>query len=209
VTLARRVANLVPLNNAKGLVQTKWGIWLAVRQARRSCQSHPAAVRICWDLDNTLADSGSLIRLGKSMQDAVREAEPVRNMLVFFEGMRTAFPDAEHFVLTARVRSMRPDTLAWLRRHGVASRDSAVCFVPHAEAKPRVWRQLARGARLVIIDDLSFEHEAEQPRVYDDLVASAKRTACAYIGIDQIAEIAKTSQAAESAVARLAQVLSA
>jgi hypothetical protein len=207
--LSRSVAKLLRLNKAKGLVLAKWGVWIAVRQARRSCRSHPAAVRICWDLDNTLADSGSLVRIGKPLQDAVREAEPVPNMLVFFEAMRTAFPDAEHFVLTARLRSMRPDTLTWLRRHGVASRDSAVCFVPHAEAKPRVWRQLARGARLVIIDDLSFEHEAEQPRVYDELVAFAEQTACAYVGIDQISEIASNSKAAENAVGRLAQTLSA
>jgi hypothetical protein len=174
---------------------------VAVRQARRSCRSRPAEVRICWDLDNTLADSGSLIRLGKRLQDAVQEAEPVPNMLRFVEAMTAALPEAEHIVLTARLGSMRPDTITWLRRHAVQPSHGAVFFVPYAEAKPRVWRQLARGSRLVIVDDLSRGHEGDRPSVDHDLVEAARATASVYLGLDEITQIAADPKGVERIIA--------
>jgi hypothetical protein len=135
--------------------------------------------------------------MGRRLQDAVVEARPVPNMLALYEMMRTKLPDAEHFILSARMRSMRHDTFVWLRRHGLAPRDGAVCFVPYAKAKPKVWRQLARDARLVIVDDLSYNHESQEPSVYHDLIDFAERTACVYIGLDEIAKVSANSQAVE------------
>src|SRR5436190_22556548 len=134
---------LFVLSTAKGLVLSRWATWAAVKQARRSCKSRPADVWICWDLDNTLASSGVLLRLGTRLKDAVVEAQAVPNMLALYEAIRTKVPEAEHFILSARTRSMRGDTLVWLRRHGFQPSEGSVCFVPHAGAKPRVWRQLA------------------------------------------------------------------
>jgi hypothetical protein len=146
-------------------------------------------VRVCWDLDNTLVDSGTLLRAGKLLQDAIVEAQPLRNMLEFYAAMRTSLPDAEHFILSARRSAMRADTLAWLERNGVAARADAICFVPRAEAKIAVWRQLARDARLVIVDDLSYRHESERPLVHQELVQEARRFGCIYVGLEQIAQI--------------------
>ena len=185
----------------------RWETWAAVKQARRSCKSHPAKVRFCWDLDNTLANSGVLIKFGTRLQDAIVEAQAVPNMLALYEAIRTRLPEAEHFILSARMRSMRGDTLMWLRRHGVEPRDGALCFVPHPEAKPRVWRQLARDARLVIVDDLSYNHESDTPSVYNDLVVSAEQTASVYIGLTQITNIAAHSHAAEEIAARTVEAL--
>jgi hypothetical protein len=148
-------------------------------------------------------DSGSLIRDGKRLEQAVVEARPVANMLEFYDLVRRRLPDAEHFILSARRRSMRGDTIAWIRRHGLTSRAAAVCFVPYAEAKREVWRQLAQDSQLVIIDDLSYNHESNQPSVYHDLVAAAERTACVYVGLKQIDEISRNSDSMDAAAARI------
>lgn len=176
----------------------RWQGWAAIRQARRVHRSNPAAIRVCWDLDNTLVDSGTLIHAGRTLRDAVVEAKPIPNMFEFYETMRSRLPEADHFILSARVRSMRHDTLIWLTNHGFVATHRVVCFVPSAAAKAKVWQQLARDARLVIIDDLTYDHESKQPSTYDDLVTVAKRTACVYIGLQQIAEIAEQSAAVET-----------
>jgi hypothetical protein len=205
--MVRRLAKYLLLDKPKAFAVTRWQIWVAIRQARRICRSHPAEVRICWDLDNTLADSGSLIRLGKRLQDTVQDAEPVPNMLHFVQAMTAALPEADHIVLTARLSSLRPDTLTWLRRHAVKPSHGAVFFVPYAEAKPRVWRQLARGSRLVIVDDLSRGHEGDRPSVDHDLVEVARTTTSAYLGLDEITQIAADPNNVERIIAIVVESL--
>jgi hypothetical protein len=179
----------------------------AVRQARQLCRSEAAAVRVCWDLDNTLVDSGTLLRAGKHLNDAVVEAEAVPNMLDFYATVSARLPHAAHFILSARTCSMRADTLAWLRRNGVTLADAAICFLPYPSAKPKVWRQLARGAKLVIVDDLSYNHESDQRQIYDDLVRSAQGTASVYVGIDEIARIAEDRSTVDAVASRVVQAL--
>jgi hypothetical protein len=186
---------------------TKWEVMSAVRQARRACYSHPATVRVCWDLDNTLANSGALVRAGKPLRDAIVETGPVPNMLEFYKAMQTGLPDAEHFILSARARSVRAETFKWLERYGVSSRDGAVCFVPFVEAKPKIWRHLARDTRLVIVDDLSYAHENDQPSIYEDLVKVARESAHIYIGLDEITQIAASSFALESVTSKVLEAL--
>ncbi len=161
----------------------------AVSQAAEFCRSRPAPVRICWDLDNTLSDSGVLLRSGLALDDAIVRAAPVRNMLTFYETLSSRLPEAEHFILSARRRSMRPDTVRWMKRYGLWAEEPRLCLVPRAGAKVRIWRQLARDAALVIIDDLSFDHERESPSLYRSLIRRAEGLAVVYVGLDQIAEI--------------------
>jgi hypothetical protein len=52
----------------------------------------------------------------------------------------------------------------------------------------------------VIVNDLTYDHEAEAPSVYHDFVETARRTAAVYIGVDEIARIADDPDA----VARIA-----
>jgi len=191
------------------MAHTRWEVWLTLRQARLLRRSRPAAVRICWDLDNTLVDSGTLLRGGKRLEDAIVEAEPVPNMLAFYETMRGELPNAEHFIVSARTRSMRANTLAWLKRQGLMPTDGAVLFVPYPEAKLRVWRELARGAQLVIVDDLSYNHESSKPSIYHELVGSAESLASVYVGLDQIARIAQNSDAVEAVAFRTIETLAA
>jgi hypothetical protein len=186
----------------------KWDVRAAVRQAR-NLRSSPGVIRICWDLDNTLVNSGALLRAGGTLEDAIVQAEPVPNMLDLFAAIRTALPDAEHFILSARMRGVRRETLAWLSRHGLSLADAAICFVPYAQAKPKVWEELAREARLVIVDDLSYNHEQEQVGVYRDLVDVAERIAYLYIGLTEIAEIARDPGAVAAVVTRTARSLAA
>lgn len=153
-------------------------LWTASRRLRRV----RAPVVICWDLDNTLVDTGSLLRAGRPLTEAVAIAEPMPGMLAFVTAVRAALPGAAHVVLSVRTRGMRSDTLAWLHRHDVAIAPAAVCLAPSAESKPVLWRQLAAGARLVVVDDLAHGHETGALRSYDDLVAQAERIADVYLG---------------------------
>ena len=185
----------------------RWRTGAALRQARRFDRAHPAKIRVSWDLDNTLANSGALLRTGTQLQDAIVSAEPVANMIAFYRRIHELLPRAGHFILSARTPSMRADTLVWLGRHGVDSEDGAVCFVPYAEAKRRIWKRLARGAQLMIVDDLSYGHEAVQPSIYRELADFARQTARVYVGFDEIARIAADADAidvvAAAAVAAL------
>lgn len=176
-------------------------------QARKLSRSRPTRVRICWDLDNTLVDSGSLLRSGSRLQEAVVDAEPVPNMLEFVRAIRIALPAAEHVIVSARRRAMRKATNAWVRRYGIGVDDRAICFVPDAWAKIKVWEELARGASLLIVDDLSYGHEGASPIVYEELVVLARRTAAVYLGMSEIAEVVADPHAATEVVARVLATL--
>lgn len=169
-----------------------------MRQVQRVLRSYPADVRICWDLDNTLVNSGALLQQGMTLRDAVVEAHPVPNMLAFFEAIQTRLPEAEHVIVSARRRSMRVATDAWLRRYGLTTKSGTVCFVPGANAKVRVWNVLASGSHLVIVDDLSHNHEAGEPSSYEDLVVAAGLTARVYVGREQIDRIVRNRHEVET-----------
>lgn len=171
------------------------GAWSAARQARSIARRRPAAVRVCWDLDNTLVGSGRLLRNGRQLHEAVVEAGPVPNMLSFFNAITRGLPTADHFILSARPTAMRADTLAWLDDHGLALSGGAICLVPDPMAKPTVWRQLARRGQLVIVDDLSYGHEYPEPESYGALVARATAIASAYVGLEDIARIERDARA--------------
>jgi hypothetical protein len=165
----------------------------------RPLQSDAAVV--CWDLDNTLVNSGVLIHDGRRLHEAVVEAEPMANMFAFYAALREQLPGARHVFLSARPRSMRRVTLDWLERHELAHEADTVWFVPFAGAKPRVWATLAQIAPLVIVDDLTYDHESERPSVYHDLVETARRTAAVYVGIDQITQMAADPEVVATIVA--------
>jgi hypothetical protein len=196
------------LAHAKGYVVNRSASWTAVRSARRACRARRGSVRICWDLDNTLVDSGSLLRQGTELARAVVEAAPVPNMFAFFDAMAARFAAADHFVLTARLGAMRSDTLAWLEQHAFPILPQEVLLVPFPEDKVRVWRTLARDGELVIVDDLSYGHESGTWLARDDLVEIARRTGRAYVGPDEIARIASGELPPEVVAERVARALS-
>ena len=93
---------------------------------------------------------------------------------------------------------MRAATLAWLARYGLALEDGSIWFVPDPNAKVKVWLQLARDAQLVIIDDLSYNHESDPAGIYNDLVGDAMRIASVYVGLEQITAIEADPTAVEA-----------
>jgi hypothetical protein len=180
-----------------------------VRRALRFCDSNPATTRVCWDLDNTLIDTGSLLRTGHTLEEAAALASPVPNMLLFFEAMERCLPGAQHFALSARQSALRDETLAWLRRHRVTLAPEQVYLVPEAAAKPAIWRALARDASLAIVDDLTFNHESPDLAHYTDLVKQATETATAYVGHGIINRVATGELAVPEAVSETIAALSA
>jgi hypothetical protein len=189
------------LDRAKAFLLVQWEIFGAVRQARRFCHAKPAEVLICWDLDNTLADSGSLLENGLELREAIKLARPVPNMIAFVEALKAALPDAEHLILTARRNAMRRVTVDWLDRHGFGQSDAAVCLVPTQEAKRKIWKWLSMKSKLIIVDDLSYGHENRRLSSHFRLVDFARRTASAYVGSDEIALIIANPGAAEEVAA--------
>jgi hypothetical protein len=183
-----------------------WEVRRALRQARRY-RSRPAPIRVCWDLDNTLVDSAKLLRAGDLLQDAIVRAEPVPNMLEFFDAVHTTLRHAGSFILTARMRAMRRDTQTWLLHHGLAQTDATLCFVPYVEAKEPIWELLARDSQLVIVDDLSLNHELEVPSRNHELIEVAQRLAAVYIGPDEIAAIAADPQAIDETLSHVTAIL--
>lgn len=166
-----------------------------------------APVVVCWDLDNTLVDSGALIRGGEPAAWAWINAEPVAGMLEFAASLRSALPEAAHVVLSVRPRGLRRETLAWLERNSFAVPGRAVWFVSSADDKPRVWRTLARGGRLVVVDDLTGGHEGPSPRPYDRLVAEAKEVADVYVGADGIGNVQRSPARASALAAEVAAAI--
>lgn len=179
------------------------------RSVRRYVRACEADVIVCWDLDNTLVDSGSLLRAGLELSEAVASAEPMASMLEFFTAVSEAIPGAEHVVLSARPAVLRVATIAWLTSNGLSVEGDCVWLVPDATAKVAVWRQLARRARLVIVDDLSYGHEGDARATYDDLVATASRLATTVVGLADIEAIGVGSDAVKQYAKRVAVDLAA
>ena len=195
--LARRAVGRALLARERGV---------ATLQVRRLLRGGGGRVRVSWDLDNTLADSGSLLHAGRTLEEAVGIAEPMRNMPAFFTAVRDALPHADHLILSARRAAMRKATCGWLERHGLAGA-SAVCLVPSAAAKPAIWERLAAAGPLVIVDDLCHAHETGTPVVYDDLVEAARAFATAFVGHEEIAQIVADEAAIGPVVARISAAL--
>ena len=165
---------------------------------------------VCWDLDNTLVDSGALIRDGRPIAQAWIEAVPVPGMLAFAAALRARLAGSAHVVLSVRTGSVRAETLAWLERErfGLAADD--LWLVSSPDDKPAVWRTLARNARLIVVDDLMHGHQtAAGPLPYDALVEAARRTADVYVGAEEIARMRADPAEAERHAGEVAERLAA
>jgi hypothetical protein len=181
----------------------------AIRQARDFDAAHRGAVRVCWDLDNTLVDSGALLRRGMPLHEAAVAAEPIAGILALRDALRAELPGAAHFVLSVRPATMRDDTLAWLARHVADVPESAVALVSSPYDKPPVWRRLGRGGRLIVVDDLSSGHETGEIVAYRHLPEQAARIADAYVDLETIDGLALRPSASGSIAERLAATVSA
>jgi hypothetical protein len=168
-----------------------------------------APVVVCWDLDNTLVDSGVLIRDGRPVGRAWVEAVPVPGMLAFASALRARLANAAHVVLSVRTREVRAETLAWLEREQFALGADDLWLVASPEDKPAVWHALARNARLVVVDDLTHGHESAEPLAYDRLVEEARRTADVYVGAAEIARVRADPDEADRLARRVADRLGA
>lgn len=196
----RRAAGSVvrPLRHALAERETLRG----VRRYARNCS---AEVIVCWDLDNTLVDSGTLLRQGMSLADAIVVASPMSAMLEFYASVSESVKDAQHVVLSARGRALRLATRDWLGRHGLEIADDRIWLVPDARAKLAVWQSLARCARLVIVDDLSFGHEGDVRLPYADLVDAVSELAAVYVGLDDITAVVEDPLAGKRLAGEVAE----
>lgn len=164
--------------------------------ARRAARVR-APVIVCWDLDNTLVDSGPLIRTGRSVSQAWLEAGAVPGMLAFAAELRARLVGAAHVVLTVRTRKVRAATAAWLERERFELGADHLWLVGAPEDKAPVWRALRQNAPLVVVDDLTYAHEQAEPLVYEALMEEARQVATVYVGAIEIARVRAEPQQAE------------
>jgi hypothetical protein len=67
--------------------------------------------------------------------------------------------------------------------------------------------KLARGARLVVVEDLSYDHEAAEPSIYEHLVELAEQIALTYIGLDQSSQITASASVAEAIASEVVEAV--
>lgn len=137
------------------------------------------------DIDNTLAHTWP------SLQHYVYRNEQQRYAsLPIFIGMRNFILDKirhRHRVVFISARSYLSyfTTCKWLISCGISANE--VILVPGANLKLFYIRYLiSRGISVVYIDDLSYNHEHGEMKLYDDLIMEVSGLSIDYFGIREI-----------------------
>lgn len=147
------------------------------------------------DLDNTLVDSGRLLRQGLPLRRAAYEGALITASADLVEELRSRDRELCVFILSARPLGMRAGTRAWLGEQLRASAALPLWLVPEAYDKIRFWREARRYFRnLIIVDDLCYGHESGTPASYLEIVAAAEHYATRYIGREEIENLKRNPE---------------
>lgn len=150
------------------------------RMDRRRCD-----VLVVFDLDNTLADTAASFEL-RDASDFARLAglEPKPDMVELLALAQQRWPV---LVVSARANRFYPQTLSWVMRHTAIGDPRRVIQVPSPEQKIAALAPLVRQFRkVVLIDDMTGQHETGTPTLYTDAIAAARRAGIVHIGRDFI-----------------------
>lgn len=136
------------------------------------------------DIDNTLADTWP------SLQELVydKEQDRYRSLSVFL-GMRKLIVckrnSAKVIFISARSFLSYRTTQHWLRSCGLDGCD--LILVARAEDKMYYLKTLiSNGLSVVYIDDLSYNHEHGDMKLYDELIQEINGLSLTYLGIKEI-----------------------
>ncbi|AOM75924.1 hypothetical protein [Pedobacter steynii] len=139
------------------------------------------------DIDNTLADTWP------SLRDRVylRDRDRYRSLSVFI-GMRKLIAEqlkkAKVIFISARSYRCYKATAEWLQSCGFEGAE--LILVTKAEDKMYYIKTLVlKGLELVYIDDLSYNHEHGELKLYHELIRELKDLPLTYLGIKEIESI--------------------
>jgi hypothetical protein len=153
---------------------------------RRFLKSNGAGGRVYLvDIDNTLADTWP------SLQHYVYRNERHRyQSLSVFIGMRnyilSKLRNHDRVVfLSARGYFNYRTTQQWLVSCGILA-DELILVANAFEKLFYVHALISGGLEVIYVDDLSYNHEYGEVRLYDDLICSLNKLPITYMGIEQI-----------------------
>ncbi len=163
-------------------------------------QRLPGDAVVVFDLDNTLAHTWPSFAQGHAHIWARLASLPPRpEMVELFARVRQRRP---WLVLTAREYRTWPTTLAWLRRHtGVRESGRVIMVRSAAEKLPILNRLRLAYGRVLLIDDMSRNHEHGEVLSYDEVMAQLARIGITHLGVDFIEGVTRaTVSEAERAI---------
>jgi hypothetical protein len=142
------------------------------------------------DLDNTLADTWPVLKRHRDLFSRKRTKE--RLAIPAFAGARNLLKRALHrqrlcFIVSARPYPTYFDTLSWLRQNEIVIPRARVILVSHPHQKLELVRMvLKRGFRVVVLDDLTYNHEHGEVLSYDGLIEDIRSLGVRYYGAEFI-----------------------
>lgn len=170
-------------------------LWLLVSRLRFwfTCRKFkPQTQLFIIDIDNTIADTWPTLLRPHFYQNTKERHQS----LAIFMGMRKwilqqAKQPNTHFVyLSARPIGLMLTTINWLQSSGLPTIKGGVILVPNASAKIQ-FLKIANAQKISItfVDDLSFNHENGEVRLYQGVIELVKLLPIRYIGLPQLNEI--------------------
>jgi hypothetical protein len=142
------------------------------------------------DIDNTLADTWPTIQQQwAGEQQRYRSIPPLKGMI---QQVMNRPADADVIFLTARNYIYHDATIAWLQAQGLDAGKENVILVPKGKDKLPYIRAAVQKKKVVYYDDLSYNHENGEIKIYHDVIAAVQQLPLQYIGLAQINAINQT-----------------
>ena len=141
-----------------------------------------------FDLDNTLANTWPSFNLGyKSHSDRLKNLKPINGMVRIFNKLISK--DKNVFVVTARSYEHFFITKNWLMQNTYFQNTFKLILVERPKDKLQIFKLIKKNYQnIVCYDDLSYNHENNDIKFYDDVIDNLKNDVSKYFGYDFIME---------------------
>jgi len=143
------------------------------------------------DIDNTIADTWPTLKNNSSENEVKRHLK-----LSVFPGMKNFInekfrnSDFQIYFISARKSNLFKITLTWLKRNDCFRDNDRLILVSRPEKKLFYLKYvLKKKFDVIYIDDLSYNHENNEIKFYDDIIAIVKKLNIQYIGFYEIYKI--------------------
>ncbi len=145
------------------------------------------------DIDNTLADTWPEIGKGIGIQYSNLKHFPIIKEIIldYFRN-----PDVLLLFCTVRPFNKYNVTVSWLRKIGIPVRRYQVVMAGCPEDKLLLLSQLSKpGKEVYIYDDLSYNHEHGEVRLYSHIIDLINKMNIKYIGYSELKQLQLKSPA--------------
>ncbi|MBI1222786.1 MAG: hypothetical protein GC180_09310 [Bacteroidetes bacterium] len=144
-----------------------------------------AANLVVFDLDNTLADTWPCLVKGGYSRKAYASAKPIRGVINKLKEYESK--GYKILILTARKMELFRVTRDWLKENNISSE---CIIVPSARHKLKYLRLLvSKYASVIYYDDLSYNQERGQEKLYSDIIRAVQELNLQYHGLSEIKKL--------------------